>query len=157
MYKIGFSKDIHALVENKKLIICGETIPYHLGCLAHSDGDVVYHAVSEALLGAMGLNDLGYYFPDSDPKYKDIDSSLLVKEVVKMLKERNYKISNVDVFISLEKPKLGHFKEKMAQNLANLLEIDKSNISIKVGTNEGFGEVGQGRAIEAYAVVLIYD
>ena len=155
MYKIGFAKDIHALKENRPLIICGEKIPYHLGAEAHSDGDVVYHAVSDAILGALSLRDIGYYFSDTDPKYKNIDSSIIVKEVMQMLKDKDFIINNVDVFISLEKPKLSKFIENMRKNLADLLEIDLSNVAIKAGTNEGFGDVGQNKAIEAYAIVLI--
>lgn len=154
-YRIGFSKDIHRLVENRKLIICGEIIPFEKGELAHSDGDVVYHAVAESILGALALGDLGKHFPDNSEKTKDMDSALIVKEVVLMMKKEGFAVSNIDVFISLEKPKLKDYINKMRNNLANLLEVELNQVSLKAGTNEGCGEVGQGLAIEATSIVLL--
>ena len=106
MYRIGFSKDIHPLKENRPLILGGIHIPYHLGLDGHSDADVVIHAISEAILGALAIGDLGTHFPDNDDKYKNIDSTILLKEVVKMMENNHYEINNIDVQIGLSKPKL---------------------------------------------------
>ena len=104
--RIGFASDIHRLVEGRELILAGVHVPAPFGELAHSDGDVVYHAVAEAIIGALALGDLGTHFPDTDPQYKDIDSYILFKKVVSLMKERGYKLGNIDVMITLEKPKL---------------------------------------------------
>ena len=154
-YRVGFSKDIHRLVENRKLIIAGVEIPYHLGELAHSDGDVLYHALAESILGALALGDLGKHFPDTSSVTLNMDSSLIVKEVVKMMKDKGYQVNNVDIFISLEKPKLKDYIELMRKNVATLLEVNASQVSIKAGTNEGCGEVGKGEAIEATSMIML--
>lgn len=154
-YRVGFSKDIHRLVENRKLIIAGVEIPYHLGELAHSDGDVLYHALAESILGALALGDLGKHFPDTSSKTLDMDSGLIVKEVVKMMKDKGYQVNNVDIFVSLEKPKLKDYIELMRKNVATLLEVSVDQVSIKVGTNEGCGEVGKGEAIEATSMIML--
>ena len=155
--RIGFASDIHRLVEGRKLILSGVVVPFELGEKAHSDGDVVYHAVAESILGALALGDLGKHFPDSDPKYKDIDSSIIVKEVVKLMKENGYQINNIDVSITLEKPKLKDYIELMRFNLANLLETAIENVSIKAGTNEGCGPLGRSEAVKAEAIVLLKE
>ena len=155
--RIGFASDIHRLVEGRKLILSGVVVPFELGENAHSDGDVVYHAVAESILGALALGDLGKHFPDSDPKYKDIDSSIIVKEVVKLMKEKGYQINNIDVSITLEKPKLKDYIELMRFNLANLLETAIENVSIKAGTNEGCGPLGRSEAVKAEAIVLLKE
>jgi len=154
-YRIGFSKDIHRLVENRKLIICGVVVPSDKGELAHSDGDVAYHAVAESILGALALGDLGKHFPDNKEETRDMDSAIIVKKVKNMADMQGYRVNNIDVFISLEKPKLKDYIEKMRSNLAILLDVDISQVSIKAGTNEGCGEVGQGLAIEASSIVLL--
>lgn len=154
-YRVGFSKDIHRLVENRKLIIAGVEIPYHLGELAHSDGDVLYHALAESILGALALGDLGKHFPDTSSKTLNMDSSLIVKEVVKMMKDKGYQVNNVDIFVSLEKPKLKDCIELMRKNVATLLEVSVDQVSIKAGTNEGCGEVGKGEAIEATSMIML--
>ena len=154
-YRVGFSKDIHRLVENRKLIIAGVEIPYHLGELAHSDGDVLYHALAESILGALALGDLGKHFPDTSSKTLNMDSSLIVKEVVKMMKDKGYQVNNVDIFVSLEKPKLKDYIELMRKNVAVLLEVSVDQVSIKAGTNEGCGEVGKGEAIEATSMIML--
>ena len=155
--RIGFASDIHRLVEGRKLILSGVVVPFELGEKAHSDGDVVYHAVAESILGALALGDLGKHFPDSDPKYKDIDSSIIVKEVVTLMKEKGYQINNIDVSITLEKPKLKDYIELMRFNLANLLETAIENVSIKAGTNEGCGPLGRSEAVKAEAIVLLKE
>lgn len=154
-YRIGFSKDIHRLVENRRLIIAGVVIPFEKGELAHSDGDVLYHAVAESILGALALGDLGTYFPDNKEETKDMNSALIVSKVVEMMLERGYRINNIDVFISLEKPKLKDYISLMRKNLAVLLHTDLENVSIKAGTNEGCAEVGKGEAIEATSIVML--
>ena len=154
-YRIGFSKDIHRLVSNRKLILCGVIVPFDKGELAHSDGDVVYHAIAESILGALALGDLGKHFPDNSDATKDMDSSLIVKQVVVMMKEKGYRVNNIDVFISLEKPKLKNYIEQMRKNIASLLEIEVEYVSLKAGTNEGCGEVGKGEAVEASSIVML--
>jgi len=155
--RIGFASDIHRLVEGRKLILSGVVIPFELGEQAHSDGDVVYHAVAESILGALALGDLGKHFPDTDQKYKDMDSSIIVKEVVKMMKERSCRINNIDVSITLEKPKLKDYINAMRANLAGLLETDIENVSIKAGTNEHLGCLGRNEAVKAESIVLLKE
>ena len=154
-YRIGFSKDIHRLVENRKLIICGVAVPFEKGELAHSDGDVAYHAIAESILGALALGDLGKHFPDTSEDTKDMDSALIVSQVVSLMEQKGYEVNNIDVSISLEKPKLKNYIDEMRRNVANLLKVDISQVSIKAGTNEGCGEVGKGEAIEATSMVLL--
>ena len=154
-YKIGFSKDIHRLVSNRKLILAGVVVPFDKGELAHSDGDVVYHAIAESILGALALGDLGKHFPDNSESTKDMDSAIIVKQVVSMMKEQGYAVNNIDVFVSLEKPKLKDYIEQMRNNISNLLGVDTSCVSLKAGTNEGCGEVGRGEAVEASSIVLL--
>ena len=155
--RIGFASDIHRLVEGRKLILAGVHVPAPFGELAHSDGDVVYHAVAESILGALALGDLGKHFPDSDMKYKDMDSSVILSEVVKMMKERRYKVVNIDVSITLEKPKLKDYINTMCYNLSNLLELDYLKTSVKAGTNEGLDSLGRGEAVKAEAIVLLEE
>ncbi len=155
--RIGFASDIHRLVEGRKLILSGVVIPFELGEEAHSDGDVVFHAVAESILGALALGDLGKHFPDSDPRYKDIDSSLIVKEVVQMMKKYGCEINNIDVSITLEKPKLKDYIQAMRANLAALLETEIENVSVKAGTNERLGCLGRNEAVKAEAIVLLKE
>ena len=154
-YRVGFSKDIHQLVENRKLIIGGVVVPFDKGELAHSDGDVLYHALAESILGALALGDLGTHFPDTSNETQNMDSSLIVKKVVRMMKSKGYKVNNVDIFVSLEKPKLKDYIDMMKQNIASLLEIELSQVSVKAGTNEKLGLVGEGKAIEATSMILL--
>lgn len=152
--RIGFASDIHKLVIARKFVLAGVAIPNKVGELAHSDGDVVYHAVSEAILGALALGDLGKHFPATD-EYKDIDSSFIVKKVVFMMLKKGYVVNNVDVSITLEKPKLKPYILDMRKNLAALLNVDVDDVSVKAGTNEGLDEIGQGKAVKAEAIVLL--
>ena len=154
-YRIGFSKDIHKLVEGRKLIIGGVVVPFEKGELAHSDGDVLYHALAESILGALALGDLGKHFPDTSEDTLNMDSGLIVKGVVKMIKEKGYEVNNVDIFVSLEKPKLKDYIEAMRNNVAQLLEVNLDQVSVKAGTNEKMGEVGRGEAIEASSIILL--
>ena len=155
MGRVGFSKDIHRLVEGRKLILAGVVVPFDKGEKAHSDGDVVYHAVAESILGALAMGDLGRHFPDTDNFTLDLDSSVIMSQVVQIMEDKGYMVENVDVFISLEKPKLKDYIQKMRENIAFLLHTDIDNVSVKVGTNEGCGEVGAGEAVEATSIVLL--
>ena len=155
--RIGFASDIHRLVEGRKLVLAGVDVPHTLGELAHSDGDVVYHALAESILGALALGDLGTHFPDNDPKYKDIDSSVLVKEVVKMMSDKNYEVNNVDISITLETPKLKDFIPQMRNNIAQLLNVSVEQVSVKAGTNEKLDAIGMGLAVKAESIVLLKE
>ena len=155
MMRMGFSKDIHRLVMDRKLMLGGVHVPYYLGEAAHSDGDVVYHAVAEAILGALALGDLGQHFPDNDRDTENMNSAIIMDEVYKMMKLLGYKLNNLDVFISLEKPKLKPYIEEMRNNIASLLHAKVGVISVKAGTNEKLGPVGEGKAVEAYAIVTL--
>ena len=153
--RIGVGYDIHRLVEDRKLILGGVEIPYIKGLLGYSDGDVLLHAVSDAILGAMSLGDIGQHFPDTDPQYKDVASKELVKKVVGLMREKKYAIKNIDTVILAEEPKIFPFKEKMTNELAAILGVGRGEINIKATTNEGVGSIGRGDAIAAYAVVLL--
>ena len=155
--RIGFASDIHRLGEGRKLMLAGVHVPAPFGEQAHSDGDVVYHACAEALLGALALGDLGKHFPDTDDQYKDMDSSIIMKRVVSLIKEKGYIVNNIDVSVTLEKPKLKDYIIAMRQNLASLLETSLDNVSIKAGTNEGLDALGRGEAVKAEAIVLLKE
>lgn len=155
MLKIGSSMDIHRLIPNRKLILGGVELKSKVGSLAHSDGDVVYHAICEAIIGALGLGDLGDHFPSSNQKYKDYDSSKFVIEANKLLKSKKYKISNLDVSIILESPKLGSTKLLIKKNIAKLLNLKLDQVNVKAGTMEKIGEIGKNKAVLAFATVLI--
>ena len=153
--RVGSSMDIHRLVENRKLIIGGVEIPSNKGSLAHSDGDVLIHAIVDALIGALGLGDIGEHFSDKDSKYQNISSIYFLKVVKEMLKEEGYEVVNIDSLVKLESPKLKDYKRKMEETIALHLEIDPSLVNVKAGTNEGLDAVGRNEAIEASAIVLI--
>ena len=153
--RIGFGTDIHRLVESRKLILAGVSVPAPFGELAHSDGDVVYHALMDAILGALALGDIGKIFPDNDDQYKNIDSSILVEKVVKLMKDNGLAINNVDITITLEKPKIKNYILQMRENISKLLNTDIKNISVKAGTNEGVGPLGKCEAVKAEAIVLL--
>ena len=155
MYRIGIGYDVHKLKDGLDFFLGGIQIPYHRGCVAHSDGDVLIHAICDALLGAANLRDIGYHFPDSDPKYKGIDSKKLLKETYRLVKERGYEIGNIDSVISLQKPKIKDYIPEMQKKLASVLEIDESQISVKATTTEGLGFEGREEGISAQAVVMI--
>ena len=153
--RIGIGSDIHRLVADRQLIIAGVVIPSPVGELAHSDGDVLYHALSDAILGALALGDIGLYFPDSIEDTRDMDSSDIVRFVYNKMNERNYQIGNIDIMITLESPKLKDYREQMRKNVARLLHTSVDNVSIKAGTNEGLGDIGHGLAIKVDAIVLL--
>ena len=155
MYKIGFAKDIHELVKGRKLKLGGIHFPAPFGEKAYSDGDVVIHAVVESLLGALGYPDLGLTFPSTNPKYKNIDSTYFLLEVKKFLKKEKFKISNIDISIELEKPKISNKLIDIKKNIAKYLGIKENLISVKANTCEGLGDIGKSRAVAAYAISLI--
>ena len=138
-------------------MLAGIHVPANFGEQAHSDGDVVFHACAEAILGALALGDLGTHFPDTDNQYKDIDSSILMRRVVSLMKDKGCQINNIDVSITLEKPKLKDYILSMRNNLANLLETNIDNVSIKAGTNEGLDALGRGEAVKAEAIVMLKE
>jgi 2-C-methyl-D-erythritol 2,4-cyclodiphosphate synthase len=154
-YRIGYGEDIHRLVPNRKLVLCGAKIPFDLGLEGHSDADAAYHAVSDALLGALGLGDIGKYFPPDDPAITGIDSLLIVKKCLGLVKERGYAVNNVDVSILAQEPKLAPYIDEMKVNLALALEVKENRASVKAMTNEGLDSVGEGRAIKAIAVLIL--
>lgn len=154
-YRIGHSKDTHRFVEGRKFILGGVNIDYHLGLLGHSDADALMHAITEAILGSVGLADIGTHFPDNDPKYKDMDSKVFLLEAKKLLENKGYEIVNIDAIIYLEKPKLGKYKTLISQNISSILNISSEDVNIKATTKEGLGVIGEGLALEAEAVVLV--
>lgn len=155
MYRIGQGFDIHKLVEGRKLILGGIELEYEKGLLGHSDADVLAHSIIDALFGALALGDIGTHFPDNDPKYKDIDSMVLLKEAYTLVKEEGYVINNLDNTIFAQAPKLKPYIPKIQENLAQILEIDKSLISIKAKTMEEQDSVGQKKAISTQSIVLL--
>lgn len=155
MLRIGQGYDIHVFEKSRPLIIGGEVLRDHDGLLGHSDADVLIHSIMDALLGAAGLRDIGYYFPDTDPKYKGISSIKLLKEVKKKLDEEGYIIGNIDSTVIAEEPKLNPYIEKMKANIGAALEIEISQIAIKATTKEKMDASGQGLSIEAMAIAMI--
>jgi 2-C-methyl-D-erythritol 2,4-cyclodiphosphate synthase len=154
-YKVGIGYDIHRLVQGKKLFLGGIEIPHAQGLLGHSDGDVLIHALCDALLGALALGDIGEHFPDTDPKYQGIASSRLLKIVKGLLDKGGYKINNLDVIIIAQEPTLTPFKKQMKENICALLGIGQEVLNIKAKTNEGLGAVGQLEAIVCYATASL--
>lgn len=155
MYRIGHSIDIHRLVKDRKLILGGIEIPHELGLLGHSDADVLLHAVSESIIGALALGDLGKFFPDTDPKYKGIDSKILTSEVVKMMEEKGYEVNNLDCLLIMEKPKMRPYIDTIRESIASLLHTSIENVNVKATTNEKLGEIGNELAIQAHASILL--
>ncbi|MBN2519577.1 MAG: 2-C-methyl-D-erythritol 2,4-cyclodiphosphate synthase [Bacteroidales bacterium] len=156
-YRIGFGYDVHQLKKNIDLYLGGIKIPYHKGCLAHSDGDVLIHAICDALLGAVNSRDIGFHFPDNQEKYKNINSKLLLKEVISIIKDKGYKVGNIDCTICLQKPKIAEYIPEMKKILAKIIGIQSDEISIKATTTENLGFIGKQKGISAYCVVLIQD
>lgn len=155
MTRFGMGYDVHQLVENRKLIIGGVDIPYEKGLLGHSDADVLLHAISDALLGAAALGDIGKHFPDTDPRYKGADSLKLLEEVGNLLAAKGYVVGNVDATIVAQKPKMLPHIPQMRENIARVLHVDIDQINVKATTEEHLGFTGSGRGISSYAVVGI--
>jgi 2-C-methyl-D-erythritol 2,4-cyclodiphosphate synthase len=154
-YRVGIGTDIHRIVEDKRLMLGGVYIPYPAGLHGHSDGDVALHALTDALLGAAGMGDIGSLFPDTDPQWKDADSKEFVYAVKELLKQKNWEIVNVDLTIHTEAPKLGPVKGQIRRCIAGLLGIDFADTNVKAKTNEGLGEIGAGEAMAATAIALL--
>ena len=155
--RIGHGYDVHKLVEGRDLILGGVKIPYEKGLLGHSDADVLLHAVSDALLGAAGLGDIGVHFPDTDPKYKGADSLLLLQTVGQKVKARGYRISNIDVTMIAQRPKLKDYIPQMVQNIARVLELEPGRVNVKATTEEKLGFTGEGLGMSCHAVCLLEE
>ena len=155
--RIGHGYDVHRLVPDRELILGGVKIPYELGLLGHSDADVLLHAVMDALLGAAGLRDIGYHFPDTDPTYKGADSGKLLCRVGQMLEEKGYQISNIDVTMIAQKPKLKDHIPQMECNIAACLGIDVDRVNVKATTEEHLGFTGDGSGMRCHAVCILEE
>lgn len=155
--RVGFGYDVHSLVPNRPLILGGIRIPYLYGLQGHSDADVLLHAICDALLGAIAEGDIGRHFPDTDPQYRDIRSTLLLERVMTKVKEKGFHLLNVDATIVAQKPKLLDFIPRMVNEIAKVLEIDTSRINVKATTTEGLGFTGRGEGIAASAVALVEE
>ena len=155
--RIGHGYDVHRLVEGRDLILGGVKIEFELGLLGHSDADVLLHAVSDALLGAAGLGDIGRHFPDTDPKYKGADSRVLLRHVVKLVMEQGYRISNVDVTMIAQKPKLKDHIPQMVRNIAADLQIPENRVNVKATTEEKLGFTGSMEGLRCHAVCLLEE
>lgn len=150
--RVGIGYDVHRLIEGRQLVLGGVLIPYEKGLLGHSDADVLLHAIMDSLLGAAALGDIGKHFPDSDDKYKGISSLRLLEYVAELLKEKHYVIENIDSTIIAQKPKLAEYIDKMRDNIADVLKIDKNQVNVKATTEEGLGFTGMGEGISAQAI-----
>lgn len=155
MIRIGNGYDVHKLVFNRKLILGGVNIPHTKGLLGHSDADILVHAIMDALLGALALGDIGAHFPDTDSKYKDIDSLILLKYVYDLVKSKGYKLGNLDSIIAMQTPKLKPFIQKMRENVARVLEVDIEKISIKATTEEKLGFTGGELGVKSYCSLIL--
>lgn len=155
--RIGQSVDIHRLDKGNHITLGGVSINCDFSLVAHSDGDALVHAISESILGALALGDLGHHFPDTDPKYKDISSILILKEVVKLMEERNYEIGNIDSLIIIEKPKMAPYIEMMRKNIARACNCRLDQVSVKATRGEKLGFVGESKGVVATAVVLLNE
>jgi len=154
-YRIGIGYDIHRFVKGRKLFIGGVEIPYPQGLLGHSDGDVLLHAICDALLGAVSEGDIGQHFPDTEPKYQGIASAELLIKVCELVKNKGYSVTNIDTVIIAQEPVLAPHKKNIQREVASILNIKEDMVSIKAKTNEGLGEIGAKSAIASYAVALI--
>lgn len=155
--RIGNGYDVHRLVENRELWLCGVKLDHSLGLLGHSDADVAIHALCDALLGAAAMRDIGYHFPDTDPAYKGADSKKLLAAVIELLAKSGYSVGNVDITICAEAPKINPHIDVMRSVLAEIMKIDKNDVSIKATTTEKLGFVGRQEGIASYATALIYQ
>lgn len=154
-FRIGHGYDAHRLVEGRELILCGVKIPFEKGLLGHSDADVATHALIDALLGAAAAGDIGRLFPDSDPSFKDADSIELLKKALSNAAFSNYEVSNVDLTVVAQRPKLAPYVQSMRERLAVAMEIPPERVSVKAKTTEGMGFCGTGEGVESFAVVLL--
>ena len=155
--RVGFGYDVHPLVPGRPLTLGGIRIPYLFGLQGHSDADVLLHAICDALLGAIAEGDIGRHFPDTDPQYKDIKSTLLLKKVGRRVKEKGFHLLNIDATIVAEKPKLSDFIPRMVKEITGTLETEMERVNVKATTTEGLGFTGRGEGISAYAVAMIEE
>lgn len=155
-FRIGFGFDVHQLVQGRELWLGGIKLDFEKGALGHSDADVLIHAICDALLGAANMRDIGFHFPNTSEKYKNIDSKKLLKEVIDLLKTKNYLVGNIDATLVMERPKINPHIPLMQSTLAEIIGFDKDNISIKATTNESLGFIGREEGVSAHAVALIY-
>jgi 2-C-methyl-D-erythritol 2,4-cyclodiphosphate synthase len=155
MFRIGFGYDVHKLVENRKLILGGIEIPFSKGTLGHSDGDALIHSICDALLGALALRDIGFHFPDTSAEFKNIDSKILLRKTIEMIRAKGWEIGNIDTTICLEKPRLKDHITLMQSTLADVMSIDPDQISVKATTTETMGFVGTGEGVAVYAVAML--
>jgi len=155
--RVGFGFDAHAFMKGRRLILGGVEIPYPLGLQGHSDADVLIHAVCDALLGAVAEGDIGRHFPDTDPHYQDIRSTILLKTVADVVRSKRYQLVNIDSTIVAQQPKLFHFIPQMVTEIAMILEIDAGRVNVKAKTTEGLGAIGREEGIAAYAVALVEE
>lgn len=153
--RVGYGYDVHRLAENRDFWMGGVKIEHHLGLLGHSDADVLIHAICDAILGASNMRDIGFHFPDTDPKYKGADSKVLLQRTIELIATKGYRVGNVDCTICAERPKINPHVEAMRQCLASLMQVDEDAISIKATTSERMGFVGREEGIAAYCVALI--
>ncbi|MEW8973719.1 MAG: 2-C-methyl-D-erythritol 2,4-cyclodiphosphate synthase [Tissierellaceae bacterium] len=153
--RIGFGFDVHKMVEGRKLIIGGVDIPYEKGLLGHSDADVLIHSIMDSILGALALGDIGKHFPDTDPKYKDISSMILLENVYNIMKDEGYMIGNIDSTVAAQSPKLASYIDEMRGNLARILNTSIENINVKATTTEELGFVGRKEGISSYTVCIL--
>ncbi len=155
--RVGFGYDVHPLVTGRPLFLGGIEIPYFLGLQGHSDADVLLHAICDALLGAIAEGDIGRHFPDTDPQYRNIRSTALLKKVLNKLREKRFHLLNMDITIVAQKPKLSDFIPRMVRQIAEVLEIEPERVNVKATTTEGLGFAGRGEGIAAYAVALVEE
>lgn len=154
-YRTGIGFDVHAFQEGRKLFLGGVEIPFEKGLAGHSDADVLLHAICDAMLGALALGDIGIHFPNTDPKYKDSDSKVLVSEVYKLISEKGFKVGNIDSFLAIEAPKISPYTNKMRETISSIFNISTDQISIKATTTEKLGFIGRGEGVSAFATVLL--
>jgi 2-C-methyl-D-erythritol 2,4-cyclodiphosphate synthase len=153
--RVGFGYDVHQLTENRELWLGGVQIPHDKGALGHSDADVLLHAICDALLGAAGKRDIGFYFPDTSSEFKNIDSKILLQRTIQVLKDDGWKVGNIDSTLCMERPKIMSFVPEMKKVISSICEIEEEDVSIKATTSENMGFVGREEGVNAYAVTLI--
>ncbi len=154
-FRTGFGFDVHALTTGRKLILGGIEIPHPKGLLGHSDADVLLHSITDAMLGALALGDIGQHFPDTDPKYKDADSSTFLRMTYKLVRQKGYSLGNIDAMISLQQPKIAPYIIKMRENISSILGVALDQVSVKAGTNEKLGFVGREEGAAVFSTVLL--
>ncbi|MBQ4021820.1 MAG: 2-C-methyl-D-erythritol 2,4-cyclodiphosphate synthase [Bacteroidales bacterium] len=154
-FRIGNGYDVHVLATGYRLVLGGVEIPNPKGCVAHSDGDVILHALCDAMLGAVALGDIGHHFPDTDPQYSNIDSSILLERVAALVAAEGYRLANADITLLLQKPKIAPYIQQMREKIASVLKVGKDCISVKATTTEKLGFVGREEGVASYATVLL--